>query len=313
MAAAAAPAPPAEETEALADHLMQLSNLGRTVGGTGFAYLSVSCVGKRIGLIKAIETYVQIQTIDLSNNMIKDVQPLRNLQFVLKLNLSNNSITTLKSWDSEEGYFPHLVDLDVSGNQLSSLPSLQLKALRTASLARNEIVSTQEFKGHERLEVLDLSDNKLASFSGIANLPVLTKLDVSNNLLTSINGLSGVPLLEVLNLESNKFETLAGPWQELGALKSLNLSGNQLAESKTLEVLRSSAKLRELQVKGNPFLDESESEWRVQVLRRHWRLEVLDGSAVTAEELEQTRSLNVLWLEEERAKSKTAQETAPEE
>lgn len=297
----------AEEAEAISEHLMDLSNIGRIVDGSGFAYRALRCVEKHIGPLKAIEGYPHLQTVDLSNNFIKDVAPLKALQYILKLNLSTNQIVSLKSWDSEEGvFFPNLIDLDLSSNALTSLPALQMKALRTANFARNDIASSQDFKGHERLESLDLSFNRLGSLNSIAGLPVLTKLDVSSNVLATINGLASVPVLEALRLGGNKLTDLAGSWQELGSLRSLNISGNAVADVKYLEVLRSCPKLRELQVLGNPFVERLDGMWRMQVIRRHWRVEVLDSDAVLLEELEAARQFNVRCLEEERAAAKTA-------
>lgn len=271
-----------EDTELLNENLMILSNIGRVVDGSGqFAYRSLSCVEKRVGPIKCIEGYPHLQAVDLSHNYIKDVAPLKSLQYLIRLNLSSNSIEKLKPWDVEEGVFPHLLDLNLSGNHLKELPALSMKVLRTADFSYNDIGSTQEFKGHERLEVLKLSDNKLQSLSNIANLPVLKRLDVARNQLTSIEGLTA-PLLEDLSIAGCQFIQLLGNWQELPALKTLDMSENKVQTCDSLEVLRSLPQLRDLQVNGNP-LQEVTADWRIEVLRRHWRLQVLDSTAVTAE------------------------------
>lgn len=306
---------------------MDLTNLARTVDGTSFAYLSLACVNKRINPIKAIESYTHLQKIDLSQNAIKDVAPLKGLNFVLTLNLSSNEIANLKSWiEGEEAatHFPQLRNLDLSGNLIAALPPLPFAALRSLKLSCNEITTCAEFTGHEKLTSLDLSDNKLTSLAGIANMPALTSLNVSGNQLDSLEGFTGVAALEDLSLARNRFSTLQGPWETFPALHSLNVSENVIEAPKAapgekalehpLNVLRQLPKLRNLQVAGNPFSAPEEPppdfNARAEVLVCHWRLESIDGQPVTPEELEVARQLNISMLEQERARLKAEAEAA---
>lgn len=307
----------------LAEPLMDLTNLARTVDGTGYAYLALSCVNKRINPIRAIESYGHLQKIDLSQNAIKDVAPLKGHQFVLSLNLSSNEITTIKSWEGE-ALFPQLRSLDLSSNLLSALPPLPFAALRSVKLSSNEITTCAEFTGHEKLTSLDLSENKLTSLAGIANMPALTSLNVSGNQLDSFEGLTGVEALQDLSMARNKFSALQGPWETFPALHSLNVSENVIEAPKSapgekplehpLNVLRQLSKLRTLQVAGNPFSAPEEPpegfNVRAEVLVCHWRLESLDGQPVTPEELEVARLLHISMLEQERARLKAEAEAA---
>mmetsp|Transcript_60553 Transcript_60553/g.131227 ORF Transcript_60553/g.131227 Transcript_60553/m.131227 type:complete len:330 (+) Transcript_60553:74-1063(+) len=323
-----------EPEQPLSEALLDLSNLGRTVDGTGFAYRSAQCMGKRIGVIKAIEAYAHLQHLDLSRNAIKELAPLTGLQYLLELNLSHNVVQSLKAWETEEEPFlPYLAKLDLSFNALKALPALQLKSLRKATFAKNEIATCQDFKGHERLEELDLSSNQIAALEGVAAMPALKLLDLSSNKLAELTGLSELPALEDLNLSQNgKLEALEGPWQDLGSIHSLDLTGCRLASIKTLELLRQLPKLRRLGLRGNPFTKLAESSNRttpvpveaedagvsdvapprVEVLICHWRLEKIDGEDVTPEELEEARMLNVSRVAEERAQAKALEEAAAE-
>lgn len=316
----------AEEGEAelppqtLSEPLMELSGLGRTVDGTGYVYQEVACAGKRINMIKAIEAYVHVQLLDFSANLIKDIAPLRGLQYLVRLNLSQNAIVSLKGLEKvgeegEEGEppLPHLQHLDLSGNALTALAPLKLQALRTLSLARNQITSCQDFTGHERLEALDLSGNQLQSLAGVAGMPALAKLGVASNQLSSIEGLTEVPALKELDLSANKLKGLEGPWQDFPELSSLDLSANELQAIQSFEALRQLPKLRSLDARENPcVLEAAEAGPPVlaQLLVCHWRLSTVNGAAVADGDLERARELNVSRMLEERERIKAEQDAA---
>lgn len=303
-----------EDEQILAETLMDFADMGKTVDGKGFTYRSVVCTGKKVGPIKAIANYPHLLSLDLSQNIVKDVAPLKGLAFLVRLNLSDNQISSLKSWEPEEEEppFPHLVSLDLSGNALPALMPLPMKALKTVRFARNEIVTCQDFTGHKTIEVLDLSDQrtgKITSLAGVSAMPALSKLDVSGNELEDITGLADLPVLKELNLARNKFKELNGPWQDLTELTSLNLAGCQMEVTKPLETLRNLPLLRTLQVADNPFCATLEDKTRVEVIICHWRLSSIDGEPVTEEEVEAAKQLNV-EREEERLRQKAEEEAA---
>lgn len=284
-----------EEPEALTESILDLSNLGRTVDGSGFAFLGASCIGKRLGPIKIMEGYTYLQTLDFSDNLIKDVAPLKGLNLLVKLNLAKNSIANLKGWESEEAIFPNLVELNLNDNQLSAIHAMPYQALASLSLARNEIASC-ELGGHERIQNLDLSSNKLPSLTGLGALPSLRTLNASKNEIADLNGINEAPALEELQLGHNKLQALEGPWTELQTLRSLDLS-NCL-----LEVLRQLPILRKLKVTGNPFTEAGNTT--VRVLICHWRLESVDDVCITQEHLEEAKALNQQRVLEERERLK---------
>jgi len=311
-------APPEEvlEPQNLEEPLMHLTNLGRTIDGQGLAYRKMECVGKRIGIIKVIEPYQHLNYIDLSQNMIKDIAPLKGLKNVLTLKLAQNEIPDLKKWEGlpeDEELFPNLQELDLSTNAFTAMPQLApMKALRSVSLKQNEIASCAEFTGHETLTQLDLSENKLTNLVGLASMAVLNSLNVASNEITEIGAekaLTELPELKHLNLAGNVLESLTGaPWQDMPNLQSLNVSNGGLQSADNLEVLRQLPKLRSLEVAGNPFLEAEAGGTRTQVLVAHWRLTEIDGVAVTPAELEEAKELNLAQLLEREARLKAEAE-----
>lgn len=291
-----------EEPEVLTESHLDLSNLGRTVDGSGFAYLAASCVSKHIGLIKAIEGYSHLQVLDFSDNLIKDVAPLKGLGLLVKLHLAKNSIANLKGWESEEPIFTNLIDLDLSDNQLTQLAPLPLQSLASLRLARNEIASI-ELGGHEKLSTLDLSQNKLTSLTGLGALPSLTSLNASGNELADLNGINEAPSLEELRVAENRLQSCEGPWAELPSLRLLDISKCLLESETPLEALRQLPLLRNLQVAGNPFA-ETPASAMILALVCHWHLEIIDDVKVTEEHLEQAKEMNQQRILEERARLK---------
>lgn len=290
-----------EEPETLAEPLLDLSNLGRTVDGSGFAFLRASCIGKRLGSIKIIEGYTYLQTLDFSDNLIKDVTPLKGLSLLVKLNLAKNAISSLKGWESEEAIFPNLVELNLSENQLTTLTPMPFQALSSLSLAKDEIAAC-EMGGHEKLQILDVSSNKLASLTGLGALPALRTLNASDNELADLNGINEAAALEELQLSQNKLPVLEGPWTELQLLRSLDVSNCLLETEKPLEVLRQLPILRKLKVNGNPFAEAG--NYIAPVLICHWRLESVDDINITEEHVEEAKALNQQRVLEERERLK---------
>merc|ERR1711972_127036 len=127
-----------------------------------------------------------------------------------------------------------------------------------------------------------------------------------------------IDAVENLNLARNKFATLVLPAETFGNLKSLDISENFIENPNPVEhplnMLRHLPKLRTLDVKGNPFTQPEEPpegfNSRAEILVSHWRLETVDGEAVTDEDREAAKQLNLRLLEEERARKQAAEEDA---
>ncbi|CAK9054051.1 unnamed protein product [Durusdinium trenchii] len=90
---------------------------------------------------------------------------------------------------------------------------MPFQALSSLSLAKNEIAAC-EMGGHEKLQILDVSSNKLASLTGLGALPALRTLNASDNELADLNGINEAAALEELQLSQNKLPVLEGPWTE---------------------------------------------------------------------------------------------------
>lgn len=278
--------------------IAELSNIGSTVDGTGFAFRTVTCVGKRIIALKNIAVFTNLLHIDLSDNLIRDIAPLKGLPLVLDLNLASNEIRNIQA--IEDGSLPHLLKLDLRKNGLTSLPPIPFPSLTTACFAQNEIAACHEFVGHKSLEKLDLSKNQITSSTGVANMPKLTELDLSTNKMTELEGLVGMPELRSLNLASNCLESLVAPWAEYPLLTSLDFSTNQVADVKLFQAIRALPRLRVLEAEFNPFpAGDGVPDSRIELLICHWRLDRINGTSIADSDRDAARDLNVERLSAE--------------
>ncbi|XP_011561863.3 insulin-like growth factor-binding protein complex acid labile subunit [Plutella xylostella] len=157
-------------------------------------------------------------SVDCSSLGLTDIPPGGSSK-VQRLNASNNEIT---SFPRNLNRFPNLGTLDLSGNQLSTLPAdalFNLTNLDLLNLSRNAFEVWLNLNPNEvlllatSLRVLDLSNNRFTSLGNLEN----QELFVSNS-------------LEILILEKCAIATIHGrsPLLGLSNLKVLRLSHNPL-------------------------------------------------------------------------------------
>ena len=120
---------------------------------------------------------------------------------VTSLNLDEIGIKSLEGLE----YFPNLVSLKCSRNNLSSLDLSQNKKLQHLEAAQNGLVQI-DLSQNTDLEWAGLSKNALTSLDTSHN-PKLKTLYCDGNLITSLD-LSANPLLEVLSCHANQLTDL---------------------------------------------------------------------------------------------------------
>lgn len=191
----------------------------------------------------------EIESLDLSNGYIKDLNGLQYFTNLKQLDVENNELTDL----SPLAGLTNLEKLDVSGQFISSLyPISNLTSLISLDASENELVSLNFGTKLVDLQNLDISDNMLNTLDEIQELTSLKKITASNNPLniTDLYCLKGMNQLSELNLSVCNLTSIEGI--QTDNLTELRLSNNQITD---LEQLRNSKCLVLLDVSHNQIVD----------------------------------------------------------
>jgi len=154
--------------------------------------------------------------------------------------------------------------LEICNNNISDLTGIQvLKNLKTLVLKDNNLNKIDALDGLINLQYLDLSCNKLRNVerSNIGFLPNLTTLICDSNYLKNINSFSKLQSLSFVSFDSNK-----------------------VSEISNIERLSEIENLKEINLNNNPLTKNI--NYRVNVIRKFYNLNKIDGLEVTKDERE---------------------------
>lgn len=162
-------------------------------------------------------TYKTLRSITLTDHLLTEFAHRKlgslvaTLPFLIELRLSRNMISSLASLNRKKAegdeveYWPRLQHCYLNSNKITSFTAVTAPKLLLLDLSHNEISAVPEsdegFKGHELLEFLDLSRNKLTNLSVLRGMPNLKQFYVGSNVnIRRLNGLDECRSLEVLHL-----------------------------------------------------------------------------------------------------------------
>ncbi|KAL8450687.1 hypothetical protein Emed_002325 [Eimeria media] len=255
-------APSTEASVPLGGDLLHkaLGEVARTADGCAYAFTRLTCCDKGITeLPNKLQSYVHLRYIDVSGNKIKDITPFSKLPHLLTLNVSSNKIEDISCLSSPNA-LPYLALLNLSNNQISKVVQLPL----------------------QRLARLALDGNPIADLEGFVAPPALTHLSLRGTGIESLDSLSPSSTITSLYLSHTPMQQLR-QLRYLPNIKTLDLEGVPLS-SDQLECLAILPKLREVTLSPiDPNIEED--QFRVEVLGVLPRLQWMNGSAVTHEEV----------------------------
>lgn len=230
-------------------HLRSLNLSGNKLGADAFGV--VGQIGDRLTELRMAENELSgtlpdqiknlpsLQVLDLHKNQISELPAgLQELVHLRILNLASNRLTSISS---ELLASSTLIELIVSGNQLSGVlfplgvPS-NLKSLKLLDVSHNALdtFTTAEI-ALPSVQTMNLSGNRFETLPDISSLEELLTFAVAENLLSEIvPGLVMLRKLRNADLSNNNITKIDEGIGSMEDLVSINLSGNPLRERKFL-------------------------------------------------------------------------------
>ncbi|EMD39716.1 hypothetical protein CERSUDRAFT_112020 [Gelatoporia subvermispora B] len=211
-----------------------------------------------------------VRSLSAASNALTGVTSFSHLLNLEHLDISRNEIDSLRQLEC----LRHLRELRADGNRIDSIDGLQkMDGLLKLSLQGNELREA-DFKQFRwtRLEMLNLSHNRLASVEGLSSLSALIALNLDRNALASLEPAAPMSRLRILRVSGNKLQRLnaalfpnirtlyadnnaLGTIQRAGRLSKLeNLSLRYQSARTPLSLsIRDVRDVRRLYLSGNPL------------------------------------------------------------
>ena len=179
-----------------------------------------------LSTIAGLEKAQKLTYLDLSNNTLRNLDPLMGMHELRQLNMSHNALTSLSALSN----LVNLEVLDVSYNVLSSIsPIATCRNLTTLSANNNQIGNLDAIDNLSGLTMLNLRKNALTDVSILGNCTGLVELNIANNSISDISALSTLTAMELFTFSNNQVTELPA-WPDGCSLRSIDGSNN-LVES----------------------------------------------------------------------------------
>ena len=179
-----------------------------------------------LSTISSLENAQRLTYLDLSNNTIRNLEPISSMRNLQTLNLSHNAATSLNALSA----LHNLKTLDVSYNVLSSIsPVVTCRNLTSIIANNNQITSLDGIDNLPDLTILNVNKNGISDARILGNCVNLVELNIGNNAISDITALSTLTKLELFNFSSNQVVELPA-WADGSKLRSIDGSNN-LVES----------------------------------------------------------------------------------
>lgn len=162
--------------------------------------------GKQIGNLSGLEKCTNLQLINLAQNGVADITPIKDLANLQSLDLSQNKLTDAAPLAGLKA----LQFVELSNNQLAALPALDaLNKLAALYLAGNKLTDLAPLAKLTKLSSLDLAKNQVTNLAPLAELKDLSLLKLSENQITDLTAIGNMKRLSMLFLDHNKVQDLA--------------------------------------------------------------------------------------------------------
>lgn len=271
-----------------ADHIKSgLSQIGKTFDGSSVSFIKLDLENKELDIPSPLlSNYKHLRYMNLANNHFEQLDVLTSLQFLIKLDLKGNRLSSLSLFE-DPSTFQYLQYLDLSKNSIQILSNFSLPRLETLKLSFNQITKIENFSGHASLKSLELRGNKLVSLENLHNLTALEELWLGENTINSLNGIANAPCLKKIHVRKNAltgFDSKSLP--DLPSLAYLNFRENEVSEMKDVGNLEAFVALQKIVVADNPLKAEPSGDLKKEILIVLPQLKFVGKEEITPEERE---------------------------
>lgn len=219
--------------------------------------------------VDALGSWPSLQYLDLSRNMLSSFAPGGPRSHVAILDLHCNVLKDVDVTFASKG----LEVLDVSRNQITRMSQVRglqaCQKLKTLNLAWNKLDTLQDFPGMITLETLFLNGNGLVKLGNETTLPGVLHLDVSDNNFGALKGISNFPAVVHVDARRNYLKNVT-EIDTMAHLQEFLASSNQIESPGDLLALK---ELRCLDLRSNPLSRvkklEDKARFLIAQVQRH--------------------------------------------
>ncbi|RPB19630.1 hypothetical protein L211DRAFT_842532, partial [Terfezia boudieri ATCC MYA-4762] len=197
---------------------------------TNLQYLDIS--GNSLDSLAGLRHMFHLRELKADDNQIAGLEEIFHLDALCSLSIKRNKI---KSVNFEKASLTRLTDLDLKGNGMESIQSLEkVPSLSSLCLDGNLLSTLQILSGRklENFRVLRLSGNKFKNFD-VTPFPNLRTLYLDDNSLGRVHGLRKAKHLDSLSIREQctvgdrvRNDTL--PFEEMFEIRKIYASGNAI-------------------------------------------------------------------------------------
>lgn len=226
---------------------------------------------------------ITIKVLDMSYNVIRDMEPVRACCNLVELYLANNKIKEIKGLK----YLSKLQKIDLGANRIRIIDRNVLSGLSSLEelwLGKNKIEQIQGIEQLTKLRRLDIQSNRLVCVDNLtAQIDTLEELYLAHNGIddTGASSKTGLGLtftaLHTLDLSRNKLESCR-PFQHLQTLEELWLSGNKISTFDNVLPITTLINLEGIYLEYNPI--DQDFEYRQKVKSMLPSLKQIDANMI---------------------------------
>ncbi|SDS25061.1 HtaA domain-containing protein [Corynebacterium timonense] len=163
---------------------------------------ALSCPKLGITHLQGLEHAVNLASVNLRGNKLRDIAPLRQAKRLVVVDVSENELTSIAELSGATA----LQQLRAEQNWLHDVSVVtEFSALDVLDVSHNRISNLEHvtWQPEETMSTLDLSHNRIGDLSKAKDLPFARTVDLSYNLIETLGTLPQKRAIERLNLEHN--------------------------------------------------------------------------------------------------------------